>query len=106
MGMLCIERATGRVREWVRHGTPSTYDEAVHDLVEADAPPAEGTRWDGQAFVPAPPKTDAEKTAEAGQQLDGQLLLKAVALWCAQRFGVPTLQARTEIAAIYRNLAP
>lgn len=106
MGMLCIEKTTGRVREWARNGQPASYDDTLHDLIEAEEPPAEGTRWDGAAWVPLPSKTDAEKAAEAGQQLDGQLLLKAFAFWCAQRFGVTREQARTEIAAIYRNLAP
>lgn len=104
MGTICIERATGRVREWVRNGLPSTYDAALHELLEADAPPPEDTRWDGTAWVPLPPKTDQEKAAEATQELDGSVLLKAVALWCAQRFGVTPAQARTEIAAIYRSL--
>ena len=104
MGKICVEKATGRVREWARNGTPPSYDAAVHDLLEADAPPPEGTRWDGTAWVPLPPKTDQEKAAEATQQLDGQVLLKAAALWCAGKFGVTPAQARAEIAAIYRSL--
>jgi hypothetical protein len=104
MGAICCEKTTGRVREYVRHGMPASYDAAVHDLLEADAPPPEGTRWDGAAWVPLPPKTDQEKAADATEQLDGQVLLKAVALWCAQRFGVTPAQARTEIAVIYRSL--
>lgn len=51
MGLICIERATGAVREWVRHGQPGSYDPAVHDLLEAEAPPPNGARWDGTAFV-------------------------------------------------------
>ena len=104
MGLICIDRATGRVREWARHGVPTTYDPAVHDLIKSPEPPLEGTRWDGAAWVPMPPKTDQDKAAEAAWQLDRSALLMAVALWCAQRFGVTPAQARTEIAVIYRSL--
>lgn len=56
MGLICIETATGAVREWVRHGQPAAYDPAVHVLIEQDVPPPVGARWDGQAFVPAAKK--------------------------------------------------
>lgn len=104
MGKVCIEKATGRIREWARYGIPSTYDATVHDLLESEECPPDGTRWDGTAWVQLPPKTNTEKESEAGQQLDRSVLLKAVAIWCAQRFGVTREQARSEIAAIYRTL--
>lgn len=52
MGQLCIERATGRVIEWVRHGQPGAYDPEAHELLEQELPPPDGTRWDGSTFVP------------------------------------------------------
>lgn len=65
MGLICLERATGMVREWVRHGQPGSYDPAMHDLLEADVPPPEGTRWDGTAWVPeVKPRPQADVNRE------------------------------------------
>ena len=37
-------------------------------------------------------------------RFDGEKLVKAVAIWTAQRLGVPLATARAEILAIYRGL--
>lgn len=103
MGKICIERATGNVREWARNGMPGTYDAAIHDLLDAAEAPADGTRWNGTAWVPFI-KTDAEKVADAAGEIDGQVLLKAIVAWAAQRFGVTPATARAEIGAIYKAL--
>ena len=104
MGMICIDKTTGRFREWARYGTPPTYNPSLHTLLTQDDPPPDGTYWDGAAWMPLPPKTDAEKAAEAQSKLDGEVLLKALALWCAQHFGLTPSQARSEIATIYKTL--
>lgn len=102
MGMLCVEKATGRFLEWVRHGQPSVYDAAQHDLMDADSPPAENTRWNGTAWVPLPPKTDAEKDTDLQAFLDsaGGRVIKALALAAIDK-GVITL---ADIRAKYRTL--
>ena len=102
MGLICVEKSTGRVREWVRNGPPPTYDQAVHDLLEADAPPPDGTYWDGAAWVALPPKSNAEKDAELQAFLDsaGGKVVKALATALIKK-GVVTL---AEIRAEYRGL--
>lgn len=102
MGSICIERSTGQVREWVRQGLPSVYDPASHDLLEAEVPPPDDTRWDGTAWVPLPPKSAAEKDAMWQQFLDspGGVAMKAIALALVKK-GVVTL---AEIRAEYRSL--
>ena len=51
MGQVCVEKSTGLVREWARHGTPSVYDPLVHDLIEQDDPPIANTKWNGTTWV-------------------------------------------------------
>lgn len=51
MGLICVERASGTVREWARHDVPASFDPAVHILIEQELPPPTGTRWDGHAFA-------------------------------------------------------
>ena len=72
MGMVCVERATGAVREWVRNGQPGCYDPAVHDLIEQADPPTDGVRWDGHAFVPEviPPPQDVLDRVDATNKID------------------------------------
>lgn len=41
---------------------------------------------------------------DAAQQIDGQLMLKAVVLWVAPLVGKTPAQARTAILAIYKTL--
>lgn len=48
---------------------------------------------------------DATQTAQReAERFDGEKLVKALAIWAAQRFGVPLATARAEIMAIYRGL--
>jgi len=102
MGLICLEKGTGRVREWVRHGVPASYDAVVHDLLESEAPPPDGQRWDGTAWVPLPPPTNAEKDGELQAFLDstGGRVVKALATALIKK-GTLTL---AEIRAEYRNL--
>jgi|CXWL01.1.fsa_nt_gi hypothetical protein len=66
MGMICIEQATGVVREWTRNGIPPSYDPAVHELIEQDVPPPEATLWTGVEWAPLPvEKPQREIDAEA-----------------------------------------
>lgn len=101
MGLICVEKSTGLVREWARHGTPATYDVAVHDLLEADQPPPDGTRWNGTDWVARPSKTDGEKDGELQAFLDsaGGKVVKALATALIKK-GVLTLaEIRTEYRA-------
>jgi hypothetical protein len=102
MGQICIERATGRVVEWARMESPPSYDPAVHDLLDADAPPPDGMRWDGAAWVPLPPKSAAERDAALQSFLDspGGSVVKAIVTALVKK-GVVTL---AEIRAEYRSL--
>jgi hypothetical protein len=51
------------------------------------------------------PQADATYASEQEQvRFDGEKLVKAVAVWTAQRLGVPLATARSEILAIYRGL--
>jgi hypothetical protein len=63
-------------------------------------------RWTGSAWAnyTPPPLTDAEKNEQVAGRVDGDKLMKAVVLWCAQRFSLTPQAARQEIAAIYRAL--
>ena len=75
MGQLCIETATGRVREWVRNGQPSTYDPATHTLMEQDEPPPNDMKWSGSGWVPdlrPPPQSDLDR-ADARAKIDDVL---------------------------------
>lgn len=104
MGMICVVKATGQVREWARHGTPPSYDPVQHELLAADAPPDPGTRWDGSTFVPLPAKTTAEKDSQLQIVLDaaGGQVMQALVTALTKK-GVISL---TEIRAEYRSLAP
>lgn len=47
----------------------------------------------------------AQVAAREQMAFDGEKMLKAVAIWVAQKLGVPLATARSEILAIYRGLA-
>ncbi len=47
---------------------------------------------------------DSRAEAEAQSQFDNAKMLKAVAIWTAQKLNIPLATARTEIKAIYRSL--
>lgn len=102
MGKLCIEKSSGRFRDWVRNGLPATYDPLTHDLLDADAPPADGMRWDGTAWVPLPPKTNAEKDGELQAALDAGEgpLLRALIAALIKKGALTLADVRTE----YRSL--
>lgn len=57
------------------------------------------------AFV-ASLSTDAAALldADADKDFDGSKIVKAVALWAAQRFGVSPAAARSQIVSIYKGL--
>lgn len=102
MGMICVERATGRFREWARCGEPPAYDPAVHELLPAEAPPPDGTYWTGTDWTPLPPKTSAEKDGELQAFLDsaGGKALKSLATALMKKGLVTLAEIRTE----YRSL--
>lgn len=102
MGKICVDQSTGRLREWVRHGELSQFNPAEHLQLEADAPPPDGTRWNGTAWVALPPKTVAEQDADLQAFLDsaGGRALKALVTALVKN-GVVTL---AEIRAEWRTL--
>lgn len=102
MGTICIERETGRLREWVRHGAPAQYNPAEHMLLEAELPPPDGMRWDGTAWVPLPPRSAAEKDAALQDFLNSTagLAMQAVVTALVKK-GVITL---AEIRAEWRTI--
>lgn len=64
-------------------------------------------RLDGDALVQAFDFVADESTFRAEQeqaQFDGNRMVKAVAIWTAQRHPQPLATARQEILAIYRSL--
>jgi len=103
MGKICIERATGLVREWARNGIPSSYNDAVHDLLDSDAPPLDDTYWNGTSWAPLPPKTNAQKDTELQQILSTHL---GRAVLAGLMVGVDKgLWTMAELRAKYRSLA-
>lgn len=50
------------------------------------------------------PRTAEEIAADRQARFDNEQLVKAVAIWAAQKLGVPLATARNEILAIYRRL--
>ena len=48
--------------------------------------------------------TPAEIAAAAAARFDGEKLIKAVAIWTAQKLAVPLATARSEVLAIYAAL--
>lgn len=102
MGKVCVEKTTGRVREWVRSGEPSVYDPMQHDVIEAEVPPPDGTRWNGTAWVPLPPKTSAEQDAALQAFLDspGGLVMKAMVTALVKKGIVTIAELRSEWRAL------
>ena len=43
-------------------------------------------------------------TVRETAQFDNQKMIKAVAIWAAQKLGIPPAQAKAEILAIFRSL--
>ncbi len=67
-------------------------------------PSASEVRAKISAWTAAKPTPEAVADAQAQTELENSRLVKAVALWAAQRFGVSAATARNEIAAIYKTL--
>lgn len=53
-----------------------------------------------------PDRSHAGKMAQLEKWLDEPTLIKAMAIWCAGKFGLTPLQARQEIATTYRDAMP
>jgi hypothetical protein len=89
------------------------YDPATEDVVRLPRNPDKRTeRYDASAPEGIRPATaeeisayDAAQTDERVKgQFDGDKLVRAVAIWTAQRLGVPLAQARQEILTILQTL--
>ena len=63
-------------------------------------------RWDGEEGLRAETSGEmaARQDTHAVSRFDDDLLLRAVAMWTAQKVGVSGAVARNEILTIYRNL--
>jgi len=70
--------------------------------VEVPSAPEDAAQlWDGATWGPVPAGVVAARELA---DFDGGLLLKAVAIWTADKLGVARATARDEILAIYRGL--
>ncbi len=94
---------------------------AIHDILPHDLathisidlpnyPDRRGDRWDGATGIrPATAQElaayDAAKAEGASNRdIDGQKIVKALAIWTAQKLGVAPATMRAEVIAIYKSL--
>ena len=107
----CIfDRASGQFIGGAIHDI-LPHDPATHiSIVLADYPDRRRDRWDGAEGVR--PATAQELTAydaakadtTANREIDGQKMVKALAIWTAQKLNIPPATMRAEVIAIYKGL--
>lgn len=109
---ICIfSRATGLLVGGAMHQTLD-HDPATHVALTLPAWPIEradrlNANADGIRAATAQEIADydaAKANAAADRDFDGQKMVKAVAIWTAQKLSIPLATARAEIAAIYKAL--
>ncbi len=104
----------GQFLRGLKGNTPD-YDPATEGLQTYDTaarPDLRTERYDAASPMQKRPATAQEladwdaarQTAREQAQFDEAKMLKAVAIWTAQRLGVPLATARAEILAVYRGL--
>lgn len=99
----------GVVTGWT-YGTIPAPKPGTVVVTVATPPDLRATRWDGAAGLREATAQeqaaydDAQRDAREKATFDDQKMIKAVALWAAQKLGVAPATARAEILAIYRSL--
>jgi hypothetical protein len=90
-----------KVPEWA--GLPFTLVPSAN--MPATNAKRDGWRLVGDRVIEDDAALAAAQDAERARQFDANKLVVALARWTAGKLGVPLAQARSEILAIYRNIA-